>query len=75
MKVILLKASNSFESQPHSIVVEVNHYPSAFVDEDFVLTVKVGNQDERSMDVRLSIFLQTADEEDSKLLTLPVTLR
>ncbi|WWC90065.1 uncharacterized protein L201_004998 [Kwoniella dendrophila CBS 6074] len=56
----------NFIHQPHDLDVEVTHLPSAFIGEDVEVMVKATNNDERDMDVTLSVFLQPGDdgEED-----------
>jgi len=65
-----LSSSVMFQPQPHLITLAVTHQASAYVDESFDLLVKVENRDEREMDIRLSVFLQPADEEDSASISM-----
>lgn len=60
------QSRSSFEAQPHMLSLNVAHHSSAFVDEVIAITATVKNNDARRMDVRLSVFLQPADEEDCK---------
>ncbi|ORX39862.1 Foie gras liver health family 1-domain-containing protein [Kockovaella imperatae] len=59
----------SFVTRPYDISMEVNHHPSAFVDESLPVLVRVTNKDDRRVEAKLSVFLQPAEEEDGSFIT------
>ncbi|OWZ51735.1 hypothetical protein C351_03530 [Cryptococcus neoformans c8] len=60
-----LATSVFFGPQPHAVDLQVLHHPFAFVGETLPIEVKVANNDDRKMNVALSVFLQpTEDGED-----------
>ncbi|WWC69487.1 uncharacterized protein I206_103428 [Kwoniella pini CBS 10737] len=67
-----LSSSVSFMHQPHNLDLQIDHVPSAFVGEDVEVIVKATNQDDREMDVTLSVFLQSGegDEDEGSTLTI-----
>ncbi|WVW83128.1 hypothetical protein I302_105146 [Kwoniella bestiolae CBS 10118] len=67
-----LSPSVDFVHQPHDLDVEIIHVPSAFVGEDVAVTIKATNQDDREMDVVLSVFLQPGegDEDEGSTITI-----
>ncbi|TYJ56593.1 hypothetical protein B9479_002685 [Cryptococcus floricola] len=67
-----LSSSVFFSPEPHKVDVEITHQPFAFVGEDLPIQVKVINNDERTMEATLSIFMQPAEdgEEDGSRISV-----
>ncbi|OCF54163.1 hypothetical protein L486_08360 [Kwoniella mangroviensis CBS 10435] len=65
-----LSSSVDFIHKSHDLDVDLTHVPSAFVGEDVEINIKVTNQDDREMDISLSIFLQPGDGDEDVGSTL-----
>ncbi|KAK6902899.1 hypothetical protein I203_108159 [Kwoniella mangroviensis CBS 8507] len=65
-----LSSSVDFIHKSHDLDVDLTHVPSAFVGEDVEINIKVTNQDDREMDISLSMFLQPGDGDEDVGSTL-----
>ncbi|KAK4688106.1 trafficking protein particle complex subunit 11, partial [Tremellales sp. Uapishka_1] len=54
----------------HELSPSVYHQPSGYVGESFPVLAMVTNQDERIMEITLSVFLQPGDEDDLASITV-----
>ncbi|KAL7423964.1 hypothetical protein Q5752_001549 [Cryptotrichosporon argae] len=65
-----LSASTAFVQRPHDVDLRISHLSIALEGERFPITVVVENKDDRPLDVRLSIVLQTSEDDNASTIAV-----